>query len=289
MELNKDYIKSILPFRNPKGHKGTFGSALLITGSYSMAGAAILSGSSANRCGCGIVRHLLPKSIYEIVSSNVFESVYYPLDETANGCMKSESVFKSIKKIPFDSILIGCGCKNTNETKEVVNNLLLNAKVPIVLDADGINVLKGGIDILKKSNSNVILTPHLMEFSRISGFSVDDINKNRIELSADFAKEYNCTIVLKGHNTLIVNPDGSYFVNTTGNCGMSKGGSGDVLSGMIVSLLAQGVTPANASCISVYLHGLAGDIAADRFSQYAMTAHDIVNCIGGAFQSVLKD
>ncbi len=290
MKLDCKYIKDLIPHRDPKGHKGTFGSALLITGSYSMAGAAILSGSAANRSGCGLVKHILPKSVYGIVASNVIESVYYPIDDSLNGCVKLDEASSLIYSISdVDAILIGCGCKNTDETKQIVKDLVLNSRVPIVLDADGINAMTDCIDILKKSNCSVILTPHLKEFSRISGYSVAEISADRERIALDFAQRHHCTLVLKGHNTLIVSKDGTVFENTTGNCGMAKGGSGDVLAGILVSFLAQGLDAVNAACLSVYIHGLAGDMAARKGTEFSMTASDIVLNLGDAFQNILRD
>lgn len=289
IKLDVDLIKKILPVRNPEGHKGTFGTALLLTGSYSMAGAGIFSAKAANRCGCGLVKHVLPESIYNILASNVPESVYYTVLDSFDGNISADSIpFILEKSSEADAILIGCGSKNNNHTFEIVKKLILSSKIPLVIDADGINALSTCIEFLQKSNAPIVLTPHLKEFSRITGLSIDEILENRYIVSADFAKKYNCYLVLKGHETLITTPYGEQFVNTTGNSGMAKGGSGDVLAGMIVSLIAQKVSISEALCIAVFIHGLSGDISAFKKTEYCMTANDIIENLGDAFQKVIK-
>lgn len=270
--------KPIFEARKPSSHKGTFGTALLICGSYGMLGALILSAKACLRSGVGIAKCLMPKSIYEGFTTAVPEAVCLPSKQTLKGTINSSiNLKKAARKV--NAILIGCGLGNNFHTRRLVKKLLKNTNLPIVIDADGINAISGNIDILKKTNASVILTPHPAEMARLVNGSVKDIEQNRTQIAMDFAKEYNCHLVLKGANTIVATPSGQIFFNTCGNPGLATGGSGDVLAGIIVSLLAQGFDITKAVTSAVYLHSEAADKVKSQKGERALLPSDIIEAL----------
>ncbi|MBO5089650.1 MAG: NAD(P)H-hydrate dehydratase [Clostridia bacterium] len=267
-----------LPERPKISHKGTFGTALLICGSYGMAGAAILATRAALKSGVGIAKCLIPKSIYKILTVAVPEAVCLPKMSTLKGGL---SAFVNIKSAlqKTSAVLFGCGLSNTVHTKMLLKKLIKSNSCPLIIDADGINALAGCIDLLKKANAPIILTPHPAEMARLIKSDVKTIEANRITIARNFAKQYNCILVLKGANTLITDPSGKVYFNTLGNSGMATGGSGDVLSGIIVSLLAQGLPPIEAAKAAVYLHSLAADKAAKITGEAGLLPSDIIEAL----------
>ncbi len=267
-----------LPERPKISHKGTFGTALLICGSYGMAGAAILATRAALKSGVGIAKCLIPKSIYKILTVAVPEAVCLPKMSTLKGGL---SAFVNIKSAlqKTSAVLFGCGLSNTVHTKMLLKKLIKSNSCPLVIDADGINALAGCIDLLKKANAPIILTPHPAEMARLIKSDVKTVEANRITIARNFAKQYNCILVLKGANTLITDPSGKVYFNTLGNSGMATGGSGDVLSGIIVSLLAQGLPPIEAANAAVYLHSLAADKAAKITGEAGLLPSDIIEAL----------
>ena len=268
--------KPVFQKRKHNSHKGTFGTALLMCGSYGMAGAAILAAKGALRSGVGIVKSVLCDGIYSPFTAAVPEAVCVPLKQSEEGTLSADEV--DILKISSgcNALLFGCGIKVSEDTRLILKDIILKGKIPIVLDADGINCLSLSIELLKESQVPLIITPHPGEMARLCNRSVAEIESNRIEIASDFAKKYGCTVVLKGADTIVATQNGEIFFNPTGNPGMACGGSGDVLAGMIVSLLAQGYSPEFAAKSAVFLHGEAGDKAALRRSQNAMIPSDII-------------
>jgi len=267
--------KPLFPKRPHNSHKGTFGTALLLCGSYGMAGAAILSAKAAMRSGVGIVKSVVCESIYSSLTTALPEAVCIPVKDSQGGTIPSDIDIIKLSE-NANALLFGCGVSVTSDTEKLLENILLSSKIPCVIDADGINLLSRRIELLKKSKVPIILTPHPKEMSRLCGLPVSDIESNRIETAVMFAKEHNCILVLKGADTVIAEPDGSITVNTNGNPGMATAGSGDVLAGITVSLLAQGFSPAFSAKTAVFLHGEAGDKAAKRRSESSMIASDII-------------
>ena len=270
-ELNHESVLSILPDRDPWGHKGTFGKVLLLCGSRGFTGAAYLAAMGALRTGAGLVFLGVPESIYQIEAVKLNEPVVFPLPEV-EGKLSRESIAEILNRLPsMDAVLIGCGLGQSEGTLAVVQAVLENAKCPVVLDADGINVLSVHKDILRGRVYPTILTPHDGEFSRIGGI----LTENRMESAARLARDLHSIVLLKGHKTCIT--DGvTGYLNTTGNPGMAVGGSGDVLAGMIVSLLGQGIAPLEAAACGAWLHGAAGDLCAEELGQYAMLPTDML-------------
>ena len=285
MIIDKSLVNSGIVKRTQESNKGTYGSLLTICGSYSMAGASILAGKGALRCGIGLLKTAVPKSIYPIVASAIYESVFYPVSENESGTHnKYETPFLLEKSKESNAVLIGCGMQNNRDTYFIVNSFLEKCTVPIVLDADALNAICSNLDALKLAKVPVVITPHPKEMARLLKISVAEVQSNREQVAVNFAREYNVYVVLKGHNTVVASPNGDVFVNTTGNAGMATGGSGDVLAGMISSLLAQNPKkPLECVCAGVYLHGMAGDIAKVKFGEISMLPTDLINCIPKAF------
>lgn len=267
--------KPVFEKRRRNSHKGTFGTALTVTGSYGMAGAAILSARAALRSGAGIVKCILCKSIYPAFTAAVPEAVCLPFAED-NGTLSFDERFLERALSGANAVLIGCGLGVSPNTQKTLEYLIKISEVPVVIDADGINSLCGRIDIIKNSKAPVILTPHPGEMARLCSLTVKEVEADRENIASGFALKYGCTLVLKGANTIIAAPDGKVYYNLTGNPGMSAGGSGDVLAGTTVSLLAQGMKPVKAACAAVYLHGEAGDKAAAKRGERAMLPTDMI-------------
>ena len=265
-------------------HKGCLGRALLICGSLGMAGAAELSARAAVRCGAGLVEVACPKSIYVPLASRLAEPIFDPLPETEEGTLLA-SAFETLRPrlTGAGACLIGCGLRKSIHTAELVYKVLEHADCPVVIDADGINSICGNIHILKSASAPVILTPHPGEMARLLNTDAEEVQASRLHCARDFAKAYKVILILKGANTVIALPSGKAFINRTGNPGMAKGGSGDVLAGMLASFLAQGLAPETAAVTAVYLHGLAGDKAAALHSEHAMTPGDIIAALPAIF------
>lgn len=273
-KLDHHGVLALLPDRMPDCHKGDFGKVLLLCGSRGYTGAAALAAMGALRSGAGLVYLGVPESIYEIEAVKLTEPVVFPLPDQG-GTLSPASVKKLLNILPGkDAVLIGPGCGNTEGVLCAVEAVLDAYQGPVVLDADGINVLKAHKDILRRRTSPTILTPHDGEFCRMGGVISDD----RVESTADLARELGVIVLLKGHRTVIT--DGiRCYINETGNPGMAVGGSGDVLAGVLVSLLGQGIGPLEAAACSAWLHGAAGDICARDIGQYGMLPTDMLNVL----------
>lgn len=277
-------VKQTIFLRPDDANKGTMGSLLSICGSYGMAGAAMMAGEAALRCGLGLLKSALPKSIYPIVAPSFPESVYFPIDETKGKISFSNLDFLLEQADKSKAVLVGCGLGVCDDTIKLVNSLIQNCSVPMVIDADALNCVALNPDVLKSAKAPIIITPHPAEMGRLlSGVSAKTINTNRAKTAVDFSKKYNVVTVLKGSGTVIASPDGRVNINPTGNSGMATGGSGDVLAGMTSALLAQGSKPFESAVAAVYLHGLAGDIAAKKLGKISMLPTDIIDCISKAF------
>lgn len=273
-ELNRQSVLSILPERDPFGHKGSFGKVLLLCGSRGFTGAAYLAAMGALRSGAGLVYLGVPESIYAIEAVKLNEPVVFPLPDK-EGKLSEEAVPEIRKRLPaMDAVLVGCGLGISEGTLAVVKAVLENAACPVVLDADGINVLSGHMDILRGRQYPTILTPHDGEFRRVGGSVGDD----RMASAGAFASEFGCVLLLKGHRTCITDGQTGY-VNGTGNPGMAVGGSGDVLAGILTGLLGQGMEPLKAAACAAWLHGAAGDLCASELGQYAMLPTDMLSAL----------
>ena len=273
-ELDHKAVLSILPDRDPWGHKGTFGKVLLLCGSRGFTGAAYLAAMGALRSGAGLTFLGVPESIYSIEAVKLNEPVVFPLPDT-DGKLSRDAIAEIEKRLfQMDAVLVGCGLGQSEGVREVVEFVLEVARCPVVLDADGINVLRAHKDILRGRKYPTILTPHDGEFLRFGGILEED----RMISAARFAREWNCIVLLKGHETCITDGATGYR-NKTGNPGMAVGGSGDVLAGILVSLLGQGIAPLEAAACAAWLHGAAGDRCAEKLGQYGMLPTDMLEVL----------
>lgn len=283
--LDAKDIRSMLPKRKPVSNKGTYGHALCVCGSMRMTGAAYLAVSGALRTGAGLVTAAFPQSAYPAIAPKLTEPLLLPLESNFEGTFAFSAmadINEAAKRA--NSMLIGCGIGFNKDTTTLVHNIIKDAKKPMIIDADGINALSTNIDILKEAQAPIILTPHPGEMSRLCGRSVADIISNPVAIAHDFAKKYGVTVVLKTSNTVVCSPDSNgIYINTTGNPGLARGGSGDLLAGMTVSLVAQGMPPFNAAVCAVYLHGLAADTVAERTSMRGMLPSDVLNILPELF------
>lgn len=284
-QTDRNIVKKAVFNRPDDANKGTLGSLLCICGCYGMAGAAIMAGKAALRCGLGLLKTALPKSIYPIAAGAIFESVFFPLEETPDGKISKCNIdFLLCEAEKSSAVLIGCGLSVCDNTEELINSFIEHCTKPLVLDADALNCVAKNTDILKKAKAPIIITPHPGEMARLVKSTPKAVNENRAEIAADFAKEYGVVTVLKGAGTIIASPEGRVMINRTGNSGMATGGSGDVLAGMTGSLLAQGANAFDAASAAVYLHGLAGDIAAEKLGKISMLPTDLIDEIPQAFR-----
>ncbi|MBR4858970.1 MAG: NAD(P)H-hydrate dehydratase [Clostridia bacterium] len=283
--LGTKEIRHMLPKRKPVSNKGTYGHALCVCGSMRMTGAACLAVGGALRSGAGLVTAAFPQSAYAGIAPKITESLLLPLESNFEGTFAYSAMADIIEASKrANAVLIGCGLGFNKDTTTLVHNLIKEIKSPIILDADGINALSTNIDILKDAQAPVILTPHPGEMSRLCGKTVADIISNPIGTANDFAKKYGVTVVLKTANTVVCSKDSpTVYVNTTGNSGLAKGGSGDLLAGMTASFVAQGMEPHNAAVAAVYLHGLAADIVAERTSMRGMLPSDVLGFLPELF------
>ncbi|MBC9783649.1 NAD(P)H-hydrate dehydratase [Heliobacterium chlorum] len=270
-ELCRNWLKR----RPAMAHKGHFGHLLFAGGQTGMAGAAVLAVSGALRSGVGLVTAAIPESIYPLIVPQVPEAMTWPLP-SVDGALTGDSLQEKDCS-PFSAAVIGPGMGRRPESADFLLALLEAVKGPVVLDADALFALAGHIELLAAAQGPVILTPHPGEMARLTGLSTAEVEKDRIEVAARYAKEWGCVIVLKGSRTVIATPEGGLYINSTGNPGMATGGSGDVLAGVIGALAAQGVDAVHAAALGAYVHGLAGDLAARRYGQGAMKAGDIVD------------
>lgn len=274
--------------RPDDSNKGTLGSLLCICGSYGMAGAAIMAGKAALRCGIGLLKIAVPKSIYPVCATNILESVYYPLEETSNGVISSKNTDFLLEMCEKSSaVVIGCGLSVCDDTKNLVQSVITNCEKPLVIDADALNCICNKAEILKNLKAPAIITPHPGEMARLLHSTPKTVNSNRENTAIDFAKKFGVVTVLKGAGTIIASPDGKVYINHTGNSGMATGGSGDVLSGIIGSLLAQGAAPINAAAAGVFLHGTIGDLAAEKLGKISMLPTDMIDMIPTAYLKLM--
>ena len=268
-----------LPQKEKSAHKGTNGTLLALCGSYGMSGAAVMSGMAALRTGIGLLKMAVPKSIYTIAAEKLPEAVFIPLEQDKDGIVDIDEYGKLDEALRGNATaaLIGCGLGVNNNIKSLVALLISGSDKPLVIDADGINLISSNINILKRASAPIIITPHPGEMARLIGSDVNTVQNDRYNIARNFAGEYGVTVVLKGANTLIALPDGRVYVNMTGNSGMAKGGSSDVLAGMAASFMAQGLSAEAAAINAVYYHGLAGDKCAEKYSRRSMLPSDIIS------------
>lgn len=271
-----DIIKDLFVPRKSDAHKGDFGKALIICGSRLMPGAAIIAARAALRCGVGLATVASSYDVVKTCAASVPEAIYF--DTAASQADLVDAIQKA------DAILIGCGMTQSKKAQKLLKIVLRYGKCPLVIDADGINLVAQGIQ-LNEYSGKICMTPHAGEMARLLKTDAGVVQQDRLSSVKECVKRYGVATVLKGEGTISAFCDGSHIVNTTGNAGMAKPGSGDMLSGMLVSFLAQGIPFEKAIPAAVYLHGMAGDIAADEFTQRAMQVSDMIDVLPRVFKN----
>lgn len=277
LTLNNE-IKEVLK-RPRDSHKGDYGRVLIIAGSKGLSGAAAMCAEGALRAGAGMVTVGVPESLNQVMEIKTTEAMTWSLPETETGSLAFEASESVLKKLDsFDVLVLGPGLSLHESTKKMVREIVVKSSIPMVLDADAINSLKDFKEILAKRKSFVIMTPHLKEFSRVFGGTIEEIKLKPESFAQEVSLKYDLVMTLKSHQTVVADKSDLY-VNSTGNPGMSVGGSGDVLSGIIATFVSQKISGFKAAQYGVYLHGLAGDEAAEKYTQVSMLPRDIINCI----------
>ena len=282
-EITAGWVKERLPRRDPWGHKGTFGKVYCLCGSVGYTGAPVFAGRAAMRTGSGLVYLGVPAAVWQVTAVKSDEAMPFPLPDRDGKLSRSAEGAIRERIASCDAVLIGCGLGRSDESDQLVRRLL-DMEKPLILDADGINALQHHINTLSVRRDRVtVLTPHEGEFVRVGG----DLSSGRERAAREFALQHGIYLVLKGHRTIVAAPDGRMAVNTTGNAGMAKGGSGDILSGMLLSLLGQGMAPFEACCAAVWLHGRAGDLAAADKGERGMIPSDLLEQIPYAMKQLI--
>lgn len=283
-------VKGFFHPRSETSHKGSFGRALSICGSYSMPGAPVLAARAAVECGAGLTEAAFPEPAYPAIASKLTEPIFLLCDADENGAFSQRSVERfrfAVEKA--NAVLFGCGVGTGRGCEAILRFLLRESHGPLILDADGINLLAANKDVLKERSAPTLLTPHPGEMARLTGTAIPVTAWERIRLASDFAKEYGVNLLLKGHRTLIADPNGRVFCNPTGNAGMATGGSGDLLAGMILSFASQGMPLFQAAVAGAYLHGAAGDLAAKRWSMMGTTPTRMLDCIPSLLSKIEEE
>jgi NAD(P)H-hydrate epimerase len=308
--INKEHVSQLIPQRPACSHKGDYGHVLIVAGSNGKTGAALMTAKACLRSGSGLVTLAIPESLMDVFQGRVTEEMTLPLPDDGNGMLSSKAADEILNYAfqKIDVIAIGPGIGVSKETEKIITELIRKSTVPMVIDADAINSLAGSMvngqgskDIFQEAKSPIIVTPHTGEMARLLKQKSEvksqkskekeirtEIEKNRIEIAISFPKETGAYLVLKGTPTIVAEPDGKVFINTTGNPGMATAGSGDVLTGIIASMVGQKLSALDASLFGVYIHGLAGDIAARTKGEHSLIASDIINFLPDAFLSFLS-
>ena len=279
-----DMARELAPHRPADGHKGTFGHVFVLAGALGFSGAAKLVGEGASRSGTGLVTLGVPASLASAMAAGLLEIMYHPLPATdegtlAHAALEPAQAFARDK----DAVVLGPGLTQHAGARAFVQDFVAPCEPPLVIDADGLNNLAGNTALLAQRSVPAVLTPHPGEMARLTGLDTRAVQQDRAGVAQRFADTYNSVVVLKGYETVVAAPDGECAVNTTGNAGLAKGGAGDVLAGLIGGLLAQGMAPFAAAGLGVFVHGLAGDVAADQYTQRGMTARELLAALPQAW------
>ncbi|MCM8760478.1 MAG: NAD(P)H-hydrate dehydratase [Candidatus Omnitrophica bacterium] len=275
--------------RRKDTHKGDYGHLLILGGSPGLTGAICLAGISALRSGCGLVTIGIPEGLNDIIEIKLTEVMSLPLPQTGKKTFSQKAVKPALKFIDerADGVLIGPGISTgIKETSRFVKDIIKNTEKPLIIDADALKIISSDLDVLKKSKSkSIILTPHPGEMSYLTGLAIREIQRDREGIAEEFAKKYNIVVVLKGYRTVVTDGE-KVYINPTGNPGMATAGTGDVLAGIIGGLLVQGYSGFESARYGVYIHGLAGDLAAREKGEISLIASDIIEKLPNAFQSL---
>ncbi len=287
-KLRSDEMREIIPKRSDDAHKGNCGRLFIIAGSRGMTGAAYLAAKGALRSGAGLVTAGVAQSERHIVASMVPEAMTVDLEDKdgkiTEGAMKT--ILEYANKA--DAVVFGPGLGANGDMHSILKTLLMEYKGKLVIDADGLNALSKNCDVLKDRSCDVVITPHPGEMSRLTGLTTEEIQQNRVAVATSFAEKYGITVLLKGKGTVVAKDCGQVKINPTGNCGMATGGMGDVLSGVVAAFLGQGLNPFDSAVLGAYIHGKAGDMAAEKYGIHGLTAGDVADYVAMAIADELK-
>ena len=289
--LTVDHVAFTFPFRDIMSHKYTFGHLAVVGGSKGKTGAPSMTALASLRTGCGLSTAFVPDSLNSIFETKLTEVMTFPIEDSGKGYFGLETMDKLIDSLNSEKITavaIGPGLGVNDEVMNVVSSVIKNVEKPLVIDADGLNCLTSDVEVLKTLEKDVVITPHIGEFSRLTGIGKDEILKDPFKFASDFAMEFNVTVVLKSGRTVIATPDGEVFVNVLGNPGMATAGTGDVLTGIIGGLLAMGIDSKDASKLGVFIHAISGDISSEKKSEEAVIATDLIENLPEAIK-LLKE
>jgi len=288
--ITRDHVRPLLPLRPRTSHKGLFGHTLLLAGSWGLAGAAILAARGALRAGSGLVTVALPESQSTPVLDSLPEAMILPLPETGRGTSGEQATETLLEALPGKKVMaLGPGLSRHPETVRLIRDLIPHVRLPLVIDADGLNALADSPSILLENRSEIVITPHPGELARLLGLTSAEVQEHRIELSQDFSKKYGVIVVLKGAATVVATPAGEVFLNSTGNAGMAAAGMGDVLTGVIAAFIAQGLSTLDAAVAGAFVHGGAGDLAAAQTGPWGFLAGEVADLIPAALRDLLSD
>ena len=283
-EITAQQVFGLLPRRRQDSHKGSYGKVMCLAGSARFRGAAALAAEGALRAGAGLVTLASVEPVIAAVAARCPECVFLPCRQSAGGGVSAQSGKAVLEKVRgMEVLLFGPGLGDTEDTAALLEQLGPSAGCALVLDADGLNAAAKMDSLPRSPGLPLILTPHPGEMARLCGLTIAEVNAGREGIAAGYARAEDCVVVLKGHRTIVAGPQGEVFVNPTGNPGLSRGGSGDILAGMIAGLAAQGLPPLDAAVCGVWLHGAAADQCAKRLGQYGMLPHDIFTDLGALF------
>lgn len=274
--INREYVNTFLKNRETDMHKGDCGRLLVIAGSWGMAGAAILCGRAALRSGAGLVQISVPEELFPILQAGVPEATCLSRD------IQPEDILR------YDAVAVGPGLGKEDANVDIIRKVLQTTDKTVVLDADGLNLLSENPSLVRGRRAPLILTPHPGEAGRLLHMTAAEVNRDRQSAACRLAAEYDAVAVLKGSGTVVAMPEGKTYINTTGNPGMATGGSGDVLTGVIAALTGQGYSPWEAAVAGVYLHGLAGDLMAQKLGEYGLIASDLVSMVAVAIRETVN-
>lgn len=285
--ITPSLLQPKLTTRPVAAHKGTFGHLFIIAGSRGFTGAVKLTCAAAGRSGVGLVTAGVPESLVAPIATSLTESMYLPLINTPADTLSEEALESALVFAENKSaVAIGPGLSQHASTRAFVSGFVRQCSIPLVVDADALNCLSHDMDAMSQRESATVLTPHPGEMARLTGLNVDTVEAARESIAVKLAKDYSSVVALKGHETIVADPSGKTYVNTTGNSGMGTGGTGDVLTGLLGGLLAQGMNALDATLTAVYLHGLAGDLAADAKTERALIATDIIDFLPDAWRTL---
>ena len=283
-----EFVRNIIPKRKNNSQKGDYGKLLIIAGSKGMTGAAYLASEAALKSGAGLITLACPNSVNAILENKTTEVMTLPLNDNDGHVAYSAASVILARTEDVDAVLVGPGLGRSQDAVEIVKTLLRGANVPVIVDADALYAVAQNKELLHECTCDLIFTPHAMEMSRLTGLDIAYIEENRVQVSREFSEEAGAVLLLKGNHSIVTAPSLVQYINNTGNPGMASGGSGDVLAGIVAAFVARGIDGADATAAAAFIHGMAGDIARERYGSESLSANNILECLSEAFCRILQ-